>query len=164
MDPFFLEVMITPDALPFELPAILSHEWGHLAGYANESEASFVGWLTCMQGGAQARYSAWLQLTPRLVAGMPPAARTKVTVKLAAGPRTDLQAIEERLRRAVVPELNAAAWAGYDRYLKANRVTGGVRSYDDVVTLIAGTSFDRRWRPRLAARGGGGGSDRGSHP
>jgi Protein of unknown function (DUF3810) len=150
--------LITPDALPFEVPAILAHEWGHLAGYANESEASFVGWLTCMFGSEQSRYSGWLELIPRLIGDLPPAVRTKVSAKLAPGPRSDLQAIEQRLRRAVVPGLNEVAWAGYDRFLKANRVAGGVRSYDAVVTLLAGTSFDREWRPRLANRGGRGAS------
>jgi hypothetical protein len=38
-----------PDLLPFEKPFVAAHEWAHLAGYADESEASFVGWLTCVR-------------------------------------------------------------------------------------------------------------------
>jgi hypothetical protein len=143
-DPFLLEVMITPDALPFEQPAILAHEWAHLAGFANESEAEFVGWLTCVRGGVQARYSAWLSLFPRL----PEAARAEAARQLAAGPRADFAAIRERLRRAS-PAVTTVAWSGYDRFLRAHHVPDGIASYDGVVRLIAGTEFDEPWRPRL---------------
>src|SRR5574341_346391 len=48
VDPIFLEVLVNQDVLPFERPFIVAHEWGHLAGRADESEASFLGWVTCM--------------------------------------------------------------------------------------------------------------------
>src|SRR5262245_18692539 len=50
VNPFVLEVMANPDLLPIEVPFVAAHEWAHLAGYADESEANFVGWLTCLQG------------------------------------------------------------------------------------------------------------------
>ncbi|MGH9371463.1 MAG: DUF3810 family protein, partial [Vicinamibacterales bacterium] len=40
-DPFFLEIIVNPDLLPFERPFVLAHEWALLAGYADESEANF---------------------------------------------------------------------------------------------------------------------------
>ena len=52
INPFGLEVLVNPDLLPFERPFVAAHEWAHLAGYADESEASFVGWLTCMRADA----------------------------------------------------------------------------------------------------------------
>jgi hypothetical protein len=143
-DPFVLEVMITPDALPFERPSILAHEWGHLAGYANESEAEFVGWVTCMLGGPQARYSGWVSLFPRF----PESVRREAARRLDPGPRADFAAIRERLQRAS-PSVTRIAWSGYDRFLRAHHVPEGVASYDLVVRLIAGTTFDEAWRPRL---------------
>jgi hypothetical protein len=53
-NPFFLEIILNPDALPFERPFVLAHEWAHLAGYANEAEANFVAWLACTEGDAMA--------------------------------------------------------------------------------------------------------------
>ena len=50
VDPFALEVMANPDLLPVERPFVAAHEWAHLAGYADESEANFVGWLTVCAG------------------------------------------------------------------------------------------------------------------
>ena len=146
-DPFFLEVMITPDALPFERPAILAHEWGHLAGYAHEAEAEFVGWLTCVRGDDQSRYSAWLSVFPRL----PREVRARVGPRVGPGPRADFEAIRARMERAS-PTVTRWAWSGYDRFLKAHHVEEGVASYDAVITLLAATTFDEGWRPKLDGR------------
>jgi hypothetical protein len=147
-NPWLLEVMLTPDALPFEQPALLAHEWAHLAGLTHEAEAGFAGWLACMNGDVQARYAGWLDVFPRLLAGLSTPDRRDITTRLAEGPRADYAAIERRLA-AVRPAVRDAAWAGYDRFLRANRVEGGVRSYDAVSELLAGTRFEPAWRPRL---------------
>ena len=62
VNPLGLEVIVNPDVLPVEQPFVIAHEWGHLAGWARESEASYVGWLTCRAGDHAARYSGWLSL------------------------------------------------------------------------------------------------------
>jgi hypothetical protein len=147
-DPFFLEVMVTPDALPFERPAIVAHEWSHLAGFARESDASFVGFLVCQRGDAEARYSAWLDLWLRARAQLPSTTRAAVDARLSPEVRGDLQAVAARLRRSV-PAVRDAAWRGYDAYLKSQRVERGVASYDEVVVLIAGARFEAEWTPRL---------------
>ncbi|MBI2834511.1 MAG: DUF3810 family protein, partial [Acidobacteria bacterium] len=56
-NPFFLEVIINDELVPSERPFVVAHEWAHLAGYADEAEASFVAWLTCVRGDAIAQYS-----------------------------------------------------------------------------------------------------------
>ena len=62
-DPFFLEVIVNPDVLPIERPFVVAHEWAHLAGYADESEANFVAWLTCAHGDAARDTVAGLRST-----------------------------------------------------------------------------------------------------
>jgi len=57
VNPFGLEVIANPDLLPFERPMTIAHEWGHLAGLANEGEANLAGWLTCMRGSIADQYS-----------------------------------------------------------------------------------------------------------
>ena len=52
------------------------------------------------------------------------------------GPRADIAAIAERLRRGRVAVLQDQSWRVYDQYLKVNRVPGGIRSYGEVVTLV----------------------------
>jgi hypothetical protein len=66
---------------------------------------------------------------------------------LEPGPRRDLAAIAARLRRGQ-PMVQRASWRTYDQFLKANRVDEGVRSYDEVVTLILGIAADAEGRPR----------------
>ena len=141
-DPFLLETLIAPDLLDVERPFVIAHEWAHLAGYADESEANFVAWLTCRRGDARARYSAALALIGYA------APRTALRDALDVGPRIDLYAIRYRYSRTN-ETLRFAARQGYDKYLKANRVERGVESYDAVVQLILGTGLDQNGNPRF---------------
>jgi hypothetical protein len=65
---------------------------------------------------------------------------------LSPGVREDLRAISRRLRSSA-PAVRELAMAAYDRFLRANRVESGVRSYDELISIIAGTRFDARGRP-----------------
>jgi hypothetical protein len=145
-DPFFLETLVAPDLLDVEMPFVIAHEWAHLAGYADESEANFLAWLTCTRGDARTQYSGWLTLYGHVYAAADN--RRALQQSLTAGPRIDLRAIAERYART--PRLvRFAARESYDRYLKANRVERGVESYDAVVELILGARFDALGNPRL---------------
>jgi hypothetical protein len=152
-DPFFLEVIVNPDVLPVERPFVVAHEWAHLAGYADESEANFLAWLVCAHGDARARYSGWLALYAHLNNALPRDDRRALAELVGPGPRQDLMAINARLLRSA-PVVRRAARDVYDSYLKANRVERGIASYDAVVRLVLGARFDEGWVPRL--RGGPG--------
>jgi hypothetical protein len=147
VNPFALEVMANPDLLPFERPFVAAHEWAHLAGYADESEANFVGWLTCIRASPAAQYSGWMFLYWQLSGEVGGGDRTRLAAALAPGPRRDIEAIAERLRRGQMPLLRRSSWMVYDQYLKANRVEAGIRSYGLVVTLILRARFEEDWRP-----------------
>ena len=141
-DPLFLEIIVNPDVLEIERPFVIAHEWGHLAGYADESEANYLAWLTCMRGDARAQYSAWLALLGDLQPFIPKGTR------LDGGPRSDLFALRYRYARTS-PVLREAAREGYDRYLRANRVERGIESYDLVVQLILGAETAADGSPKL---------------
>ena len=148
-DPFFLETLVVSDLLPFERPFVVAHEWSHLAGLADESAASFAGWLACMRAAsAPQQYSGWLFLYEELAAALPRDDRTAVSAVLGETPRADVAAARARLVADVQPKVSSAAWRAYDSYLKSNRVAAGTRSYDDVVQLVLGTEFDAEWRPK----------------
>ena len=146
-DPIFLEVIINPDVLEIERPMVVAHEWGHLAGYGNESEANFIAWLTCVRGDALARYSAWLSAYEHAVRALPRADRAAL-IPLDPGPRDDLRAMAARYARSSAVVRKAAA-SVYDEYLRANRVPEGIGSYDAVLRLMVGTSFDNNWNPAM---------------
>jgi len=140
-DPFFLETLVASDLLPFERPFVIAHEWSHLAGFADEGEANFIGWLTCVRGPAPAQYSGWLSLYAELIGSLSRHDRQDVVAGLAAGPREDLRAMADRLTRNVNPSVSSAGWRVYDRYLKANRIEDGTASYARVVRLVLGTQL-----------------------
>jgi hypothetical protein len=147
INPFGLEVLSNPDLLPFERPFVAAHEWSHLAGYADESEANFVGFLTCMKGSVATQYSGWLFLYWQVSSEVDGEARSRLSKSLAEGPRRDLEAIVTRLRTGELPWLRTAGWRVYDGYLKANRVEEGIRSYGAVLTLIVKARFEPGWTP-----------------
>jgi len=147
IDPFALEVLANPDLLAFEKPFVAGHEWAHLAGYADESEASFVGFLTCIRAGLGAQYSAWLFLYWEVSSVLPAADRAALAAALDAGPRADVEAVSARVRRGQLPRLRQVSWAAYDQYLKANHVEEGVRSYNAVITLLSRARFNDGWVP-----------------
>lgn len=146
-DPYFLETLVTGELLPFERPFVIAHEWSHLAGYADEGEANFVGWLTCLRSAEANQYSGWLFMFDEIIRMLQPADRTELADRLAAGPRADRRAIADRIRRHVNPRVSAAGWRVYDRYLKANRIEAGAASYATVVRLALGTRFGPAWMP-----------------
>ncbi len=148
-DPFFLETLANQSLLPFERPFVVAHEWSHLAGYADEAEANFFAWLICMDAAPPARYSAWISLYGTIIAALPQRDRAAVVQVLEPRPRGDLRAMAERVSRQVNPAASRAGYAMYDRFLKANRVQAGIRSYNEVVRLLLGTRFTDAGAPVL---------------
>ena len=146
-NPFFLEIILNPDLLPAERPMVLAHEWAHLAGYAHETEANFVAWLTCLQGDSMSRYSAWLSAYGHASSVLSRDDR-RALPPLDEGPLDDLRAMAARHQRSS-PVVRNAAREVYDSYLRAHRVSEGVASYGAVVRLMLGSRFDDDWTPRL---------------
>ena len=68
--------------------------------------------------------------------------RAAIAKALGDGPKRDLNAVVARIRRSEWPWLRDAGWRVYDRYLKANRVEEGIRSYGAVLTLILRARLD----------------------
>jgi Protein of unknown function (DUF3810) len=146
-DPYFLETLVSATLLPFERPFIVAHEWSHLAGVADEGDANFLAWLTCVQAPPPAQYSGWLFLYAEVAGALRGPARVEVADRLGPGPRADLAAIRARLVRQVDRRVLAVGQRVYDRYLKANRVEAGVESYGHVVQLVLGARFGPGWVP-----------------
>lgn len=138
LGPFFLETLLNPDLTGPERPAVLGHEWAHLAGFAPESDASFVGLLAAMRSGPAGEYSAWLDLVSEATRQLQPVTQRLVLQQLGPGPRQDQNAIRERLKSIVEP-VDQAAWATYDTMLRSQGVEEGVQSYSRVIELLIGT-------------------------
>ncbi|HUE87765.1 MAG TPA: DUF3810 family protein [Vicinamibacterales bacterium] len=133
--PFLLETLLNPALTPPERPAVLAHEWAHLAGYAPEADASFVGLLSALRADPAAQYSAWLSLFDHAVGQLPVNERREFVARLGPGPAADRRAIRMRLE-ARVEVVARASWETYDQYLKAQGVEEGVESYSRVIELL----------------------------
>ena len=73
--------------------------------------------------------------------------RQQIDSQLTPGPLKDFAAIRQRLERGR-PAVQRASWRAYDAFLKANRVKEGIRSYDEVVSLVVGVATDPEGKPR----------------
>ena len=142
--PVALETLLNPDLTGPERPFTLAHEWAHLAGYAPEADANFVAVRAVMRAGVAARYSGWLFLLGETARQAPGEQRRAALTALAAGPRDDLAAIEQRAR-AQIDVVQRLGWRVYDGYLRSQGVTEGVRSYSRVVELLV--RFERAGQP-----------------
>jgi hypothetical protein len=135
INPIALESIVHPELLPFERPFVLAHEWAHLAGQADEAQASAVGWLACMRGTPSLAYSASLYLIMEAASGLPGENRQIAMKQLDAGVRADIDAILIRLQKGK-PSVQRTASRVYDEYLRANRVADGTASYGRALSLI----------------------------
>lgn len=141
-DPWTHEVNLDASVFPFERPAIYAHEWAHIAGFADESEANLIAVLACTTSpDALLRYSGWILTWFNL----PSSVHVKHHISRQA--YQDLRAIVARYRRQVKPGVEKASRNAYDQYLKANRVKAGYESYHLFVRWLTGANFDRDGLP-----------------
>ncbi len=146
INPFGYEVILDDNVLPFERPFLLAHEWAHLAGFADEAEANFIGILACLRSDLPAiRYSGWLSLSFYL----PRRSRNASDSWPELSPQvvSDINAIRERARQRRKPAVAALQARIYNSFLKANRVPAGIGSYGLVIKLMVGTRFEANWTP-----------------
>ena len=134
-NPFIPETLVVSGLVPAETYMTVAHEWAHLAGFASEDEASFIGWLACLEAGGGARYNAWLFALMQAAGEAPQSQRAVWLTRAGPVAAGDLAAIRARLARAS-PALRNAASSAYDQFLRANRVESGIHSYDEVLQLM----------------------------
>lgn len=149
--PFTGEPLFNSGQPDSELPFSLAHEKAHQRGYAREDEASFIAFLVCTRSGdPYVRYVGYLEAlsiaarwrTLLLTEAQTPEKRSEamtryrdVIARLGDGPRADLQYAAQYWRQ-YQGALSRVSHTVNDSYLKANRVPGGVMSYNDVYGLI----------------------------
>ncbi len=147
-NPFSGEAQIRSDIPSLVQPFVVCHEMAHQLGYASESEANFIGFITAM--GAESdffKYSALIELVNY-------AQREQIYVYLNDGDTTSLKQTlqQNRLRmdtlvrkdRKTIREffdhrrtnISPAMNQLYDHYLKLNNQSAGIRSYDEVIGWV----------------------------
>lgn len=147
--PFGFETLLNASFLTVEEPRALAHEWAHVGGFTDEGDANYIGTLACLRSSDPLiRYSGAFWTYGEL----PESERRKLHLD----PRVvaDFDASRKRFLRNYQPQIFAAQWNFYDRFLRANHVAGGVASYGFFLRLLVGTPLDDQGLPVVRSGSG----------
>jgi hypothetical protein len=141
-DPWTHEVNVDATLFFFERPSVYAHEWAHLSGFTDESEANFISVIACTTSSDPLlKYSGWLLVWENLPEHVH---LTHTMGKLAY---EDIMAIRARYVRNVNKQVEGASRSVYDKYLKSNHVKAGYASYRLFIRWMTGADFDRQGLP-----------------
>lgn len=137
--PFTIEANYNQDMTAYNIPFTMAHELSHLRGFMREDEANYIAYLACSHSeNTEFRYSgalmAWLY-SSNLLYEYDPVTYEKLHGSLKPEVKKDLQENTKFWDKyeGVVSEV---ADKVNDTYLKANKQTDGVQSYDRMVDLL----------------------------
>ncbi len=140
-NPFTAEAQIKTSIPVFLKPFVISHEMAHQLGYAKESEANFVAYLSCNASqDINFKYSAYFELflyAANEIKDTSHQARKELISKANLHPLVlkDYQSLVDYLVKSQnVIEPFIARF--YDQYLKLNNQPKGERSYNEVIAWL----------------------------
>ncbi len=144
-NPFTGEAQVRNDVPRVLIPYIVSHEMAHQLGYASESEANFVGYLSASSSSdVYFRYSVYLDmldyaqgeeikmfLLDRDISGLKNVFKQN-KANLDSLVRKDRKEIREffyKRKNKISPLVSNV----YDQYLKMNKQLAGINSYNEII-------------------------------
>lgn len=144
-NPFTGEAQLRTDIPRVMIPYIACHEMAHQLGYASESEANFVGYLAASAStDPYFRYSVYLDLFSYAqgeeIFLYSKEKDFKAFENIIKQNRERLDTLVKKDRRAIREffakrknRVSPAVSGLYDQYLKMNKQSQGIRSYDEVL-------------------------------
>ncbi len=136
--PFFNEIQINKYLTPWDEPSVIGHEKAHQLGITSEAEASFYGWMACINSKDQfTRYSAWLFVLNYFLREAKHLENYPDYLK-AIKPEivNDLVSKNKHWRQWQNKNIDRVASKVNDTYLKSNNVNKGIKDYNEIVALI----------------------------
>jgi hypothetical protein len=138
-NPFTGESQLNLTQQPFTIPFVICHEMSHQLGYASESQANFVGYLTAIHSpDTLFHYSAYFDLFSY--------ANHELAVKDSVQARENFKKLDTLVKKDFYElklfqekyknPFEKIVRIFYDRYLKANQQAKGVKSYNQVTDLL----------------------------
>jgi len=135
------EVTFNEQVPACDLPMVLAHHKAHQRGYAREDEANFVAFLTCTNSTEPyVRYSGYLhglKVFEAMAKGNSERF-AELLSRVNEGPQKDLRARAEFWGSVKNSVMGTVARRTFSGYLRANRVSGGIKNFDQDVALIIG--------------------------
>ena len=138
-NPFTGEAQVNTSVPEFLEPYITTHEIAHQLGYAKENEANFVGYLAAVNStDILFHYSTYLDLfmyANREVYYFDSTASKQSFALLNAGVKKDIEEWKE-FNLAHQSFIEPAITWMYGKYLKLNQQPKGMRSYNEVISML----------------------------
>ncbi len=141
MGPFFSEAQVNKELLEFEYPFTVAHEMAHLAGVTSEAEASWWGFACCRESAnPSVRYSGYLAILPYVLSNahglLPEEEYIAWTETLCEKAKEDYTKSREYWKGKRVGWIDRTQSWFYNLYLRSNGVSGGIKDYYGVVSMI----------------------------
>lgn len=136
-NPFSGEAQLSTDIPTVLAPYTVCHEIAHQLGYAPEDEANFVGYLACSKSNnTYFKYSVYLDLyryaaVELLMMGEKNTHKWELN-NLVQKDLKDIRHFFDSKANKIAPVVTQV----YSQYLKANRQSKGLNSYNDVIGLL----------------------------
>ena len=138
--PFTSESIVNVDIPKVDIPVVIFHEYAHQMGYADEAEASFIGFIkTIKSNNANVRYSGYFNALLNLLNEINKNHKEKLddyTSKLNKKVISDINYNNEFWSKYYNNFFDRAADYIYDLYLKSNKQEYGILSYGKVSSFI----------------------------
>ena len=138
--PFTSESVINFNIPKIDLPVVIFHEYAHQMGYADEAEASFIGFMKAVESNnANVRYSGYFNALLNLLN------------EINKNHKEELENYTSKLNERVISDINyyMEFWSKYsnnyfdkvqkyiyDLYLKSNNQEAGIMTYNKVSNFI----------------------------
>ena len=138
--PFTSESVVNFDIPKVDLPVVIFHEYAHQIGYADEAEASFIGFMKAVESNnANVRYSGYFNALLNLLN------------EINKNHKEELEDYTSKLNKRVISDINyyMEFWSKYsnnyldklqkyiyDLYLKSNNQEAGIMTYNKVSNFI----------------------------
>jgi hypothetical protein len=149
--PLFLEPVMDSELCFWEKPQVMAHEKAHFLGFASESDANLVAFITCLQSD-----SPWLQYSGSLSALLTYYGRLPEEVRkdifenrLTQKVKNDIKIFKKRIFRNWEKKERTIKYAKKinDSYLKLNNQKMGIGSYRHAINYLAVWWMSRKLQP-----------------
>jgi hypothetical protein len=139
--PFYAEANVNTDVPDSSIPSAMMHELAHMAGFARENEAEFVGFLTGINHpDHDFQYSSYLNSYIHAINALYSTDRkayTEISAQLSDPVKQDLQQRRDYWKQFEGKVREVSTQVNHT-YLQVNLQNDGVKSYGRVVDLLLG--------------------------
>ncbi|MCX2720428.1 DUF3810 domain-containing protein [Lentiprolixibacter aurantiacus] len=145
LNPFTHEAQVNGKLPKFRYPVVAGHEIGHQLGYSAENEVSFIGYLATLRNkNIYFQYSAYayaLGYCLRDLRLRDKEAWEELRLQINPGVKANYQEVTDFWKQYENP-LEPIFKSAFNTFLKANKQKKGIKSYNQVVSLIVNYHLD----------------------